>query len=253
MKPRRARGLLLRILRAFGCRLPKSFSKTGRRASGVRAMDRNVPRTRSVGRPARGVQKPHRPRAREPGAPTAARPTRPPIEATPIRAPRSRLLGVALQPVGWMAPGALPRTPRDRNSLAPAGLPRFLDLEVPSRASGSTADRLGACGSRAHHGARESALGSATHSRRIAQARALRLAAHRRPAHATSPETALADVAHVPPKPSRRPRLGRLLRRADRDLSRSLRVRGPAASSPSGRALQRTDSPTAAWTAQQLV
>src|SRR6266446_3323910 len=31
------------------CRLPKSFSKTGRWASGVRAMDRNVPRTRSEG------------------------------------------------------------------------------------------------------------------------------------------------------------------------------------------------------------
>src|SRR2546422_6881668 len=201
-------------------------------------MDRNVPRTRSVGRPAR-AQKPYRPRAREPGAPTAARPTRPPIEATPIRAPRSSLLGVALQPLGWMAPGALPRTPRDRNSLAPAGLPRFLDLEVPSRASGSTAGRLGACGSRARHGARESALGSATHSRRIAQARARRLAAQRRPAHAASPEIALADVAHVSPKPCRRPRLGRLLRRADRDLSRSLRVPGPAASSPPGRALQR--------------
>src|SRR6266481_3948098 len=34
---------------ASGCRLPKSFSKTGRWASGVRAMDRNVPRTRSEG------------------------------------------------------------------------------------------------------------------------------------------------------------------------------------------------------------
>jgi hypothetical protein len=31
--------------------------------------------------------------------------------------------------------------------------------------------------------------------------------------------------------------LGRLLRRADRDLSRSLRVRDPVASSPPGRAL----------------
>src|SRR6266481_6653053 len=121
------------------CRLPKSFSKTGRWASGVRAMDRNVPRTRSLGRPARGAQNPHRPRAREPSAPTAARPAQPPIEATPIRAPRSRLLVVALQPVVWMAPGALPRTPRDRNSLAPAGLPRLLDLEVPPRATRSTA------------------------------------------------------------------------------------------------------------------
>src|SRR3989442_3727442 len=126
-------------------------------------MDRNVPRTRSVGRPAR-AQKPYRPRAREPGAPTAARPTRPPIEATPIRAPRSSLLGVALQPLGWMAPGALPRTPRDRNSLAPAGLPRLLELEVPPRAGGSTAGRLGAFRFRVAPGAPESALVGATHS-----------------------------------------------------------------------------------------
>src|SRR5438105_2864962 len=221
----------------FACRLPKSFSKTGRWASGVRAMDRNVPRTRSLGRPARGAQDPHRPRAREPGAPTAARPAQPPIEATPIRAV------VALQPVVWMAPGALPRTPRDRNSLAPAGLPRLLDLEVPPRATRSTAGWLGDCGSRARHGARESPLGRATHPRRIAQARTRRLAAKRRPAHAASPETAIADLAHVPPKPPRRPRLHRLLRRADRYLSRALRVRGPAASSPPGRALQRDRFP----------
>jgi hypothetical protein len=154
-----------------GCRLPKSFSKTGRWASGVRAMHRNVLRTRSVGRPSRGAQNPRRPCARKPGAPTAARRAQPPIEATAIRAPRSRLLGVALQPVVWMASGALPHAPRDRDSLAPAGLPRFLDLEVPARANWSTARQLGACGSRAHHGARESALGRATHSRRIAQAR----------------------------------------------------------------------------------
>ncbi len=41
------------------CHLPKSLSKSGRRASGVRPMDRNVPSTRSVGRPARGAQNPH--------------------------------------------------------------------------------------------------------------------------------------------------------------------------------------------------
>src|SRR3989442_1961555 len=154
------------------CRLPKSFSKTGRRASAVRAMDRNVPRTRSVGRPARGAQKPHRPRAREPGAPTAARPTRPPIEATPIRAPRSRLLGVALQPLGCMAPGALPRTTLDRNSLAPAGLPRFLDLEVPARAGGATPGPPPACGSPARPTARRSPLGGATRFPRTSLARA---------------------------------------------------------------------------------
>ena len=51
------------------------------------------------------------------------------------------------------------------DSLAPAGLPRFLDLEVPPRANGATAGRLGARGSRPHHGGRESPLGRATHSR----------------------------------------------------------------------------------------
>src|SRR5438270_11354006 len=38
----------------------------------------------------RAALNPHRPRAREPGAPTAARPAQPPIEATPIRAPTTR-------------------------------------------------------------------------------------------------------------------------------------------------------------------
>jgi len=62
-----------------------------------------------------------------------------------------------------MARGAPPRSPRERDSLAPAGLPRLLDLEVPPRANGSTAGRLGACESRTHHGTGESALGRATH------------------------------------------------------------------------------------------
>ena len=68
-----------------------------------------------------------------------------------------RLLWVWLanQWAGWRE--VPPRSPRDRDSLASAGLPRFLDLEVSSRANGSTASRLGACESRTHHGARESA------------------------------------------------------------------------------------------------
>src|SRR5438105_3985631 len=65
------------------------------------------------------------------------------------------------------------------------------------------------------------------------------VAAHRCPAHAAPPEVTLADLANVPPEPRLRPRFGRLLRAADGDLSHALRVRGPAASSPQGRALQR--------------
>src|SRR5713101_2765771 len=72
---------------------------------------------------------------------------------------------------GGVARGAPCRSPPDRDSLAPARLPRFLDLEVTPRAGGSTTGQLRACGSRAYPGARESALGLATHSRRVAQTR----------------------------------------------------------------------------------
>ena len=147
------------------CRLPKLPPETGRWASGVRGIESNGPRTRSVRRPARGAPNSHRPHAREPGAPATACPAPPAIEATAIRAPRSPSLDLALHPVGWVARSA-PRSARDRDSLAPAGLPRFLDLEVPPRADRSTVGRLRDRGSRAHHGAREFTLGRATHSRR---------------------------------------------------------------------------------------
>src|SRR6267378_3685200 len=78
--------------------------------------------------------------------------------------------GMALQAVGRVARGAPRRSPRDSDSLASAGVSRLLDLEVPTRANGSTAGRLGACRARPHHGARQSSLGRAPHSRRTAQA-----------------------------------------------------------------------------------
>ena len=43
-------------------------------------MESNVPRTRSIGRPARGAKNPRRSHAREPGAPATACPAPPPIE-----------------------------------------------------------------------------------------------------------------------------------------------------------------------------
>src|SRR3989441_3702065 len=71
----------------------------------------NVPRTRSVGCRARSAQDPRRPCAREPRAPTATRPAPPPLEATTVQSPRSRLLGVALAAVGTVARGVARRTP----------------------------------------------------------------------------------------------------------------------------------------------
>src|SRR3989440_2535546 len=205
----------------------------------MRARERNVPRTRSVGCSSRGAQNPHRPHSREPSAPAAARPAPPPIEATEIRATRSRLLDVALAVVDTVERSAPCRKTADGNSLAPAELSRFLDLEVPSRASGQTTGRRGACGSRVYHGAGEPALGRATHPRGVAEARVRRLAAQRGAAYAASPDTTIADMEDVPPKPRRRPCLSRFLRRADCALPNPLRVRGPAAPSPASRALQR--------------
>ncbi len=46
------------------------------------------------------------------------------------------LLAVAVPPVGRVARRAPCRSPPDRDSLAPARLPRFLDLEVTPRAMG---------------------------------------------------------------------------------------------------------------------
>src|SRR5437764_4172023 len=170
----------------------------------MRARERNVPRTCSVGCSSRVAQSPHRPHTREPSAPAAARPAPPQIEATEIRATRSRLLDVALAVVDTVERSAPCRKTADGNSLASAELLRFLDLEVPPRASGQTTGRRGACGSRAYHGAGEPAWGRATHPRRIAEARVRRLAAHRGAAHAASAETTIADMEDVPPKPRRR-------------------------------------------------
>src|SRR5947208_1370939 len=75
--------------------LAKTRPRLDEWATVMRARERNVPRTRSVGCSSRGAQNPHRPHTREPGAPAAARPAPPPIEATEIRATRSRLLDVA--------------------------------------------------------------------------------------------------------------------------------------------------------------
>src|SRR5882762_6651574 len=129
----------------------------------------------------------------------------PSLEAAAVRALRSHLLGMALQAVGRVARGAPRRSPRDSDSLASAGVSRLLDVEVPTRANGSTAGPLGACRARPHHGARQSSLGRAPHSRRTAQAGVRRFAGGRCASHAAPPEATLADLASVPPEPRRRP------------------------------------------------
>ena len=68
----------------------------------MRAIESNVHRTCSVGRPARGAQNPHQPHAREPGTPAATCPAPPRIEATTVRAPGSLLwVWLSSRWAGW--------------------------------------------------------------------------------------------------------------------------------------------------------
>ena len=71
-------------------------------------------------------------------------------------APRSTLLDMALAAVGAVARDAQCGSPRDRDSLAQAGLPRILELEVPARPNRETARRLRGRKARPHHGPRQS-------------------------------------------------------------------------------------------------
>jgi putative transposase len=66
-----------------------------------------------------------------------------------------------------MARGAPRCSPGDRDSLASAGLSRLLDPEVPARANGSTSRRFGAYRTRPYHGAGQSPLGRTAHPRRL--------------------------------------------------------------------------------------
>src|SRR5712664_11838 len=224
------------------CGLPKLDPEAGRWASDVQDMERNVPRTRPVGRPARGAQNPHdltleNLALRQQLALLRRRSKRPQLE----RLDRAFWVWLSNWWPGWREALHLVR-PETVIRWHRQGFRAFWSWKSRRGRMGRPG-RLGACGPRAHHCARESALGCATHSRRVTQARARRLAAHRCPAHAASPNATLSTLAHVPSKPPHRPRLHRLLRRTDRDLSSAVRFRGPAASSPPGRALQRDRFP----------
>src|SRR6266850_7064037 len=173
----------------------------------------------------------------------AARPAPPPLQATSGRPPRPRLLDVALAVVGTVARSAPCRSAADRDSLAPAGLPRVLELEVAARSNRSSARRFGARQARPHHGPCQSPLGRAAHSWRAPQAWSRRVSAHGWSAHASLCETALTDLADLPRKSRRRSCLGRLLRRAHGDVPRALRVRSPPPSPPPSRTFQRDRLP----------
>src|SRR5438128_10523614 len=167
------------------CRWPKYRSSRWTWVASQASLRSNVPPTRSAGHSARCAEGPHRPRSREPGAATAARPAPPPFQETSGRSPRPRLLDVALAVVGTVARSALCRSAADRDSLALAGLPRVLELEVAARSNRSPARRFGDRQARPQHGPRQSPLGRAAHPWRAPQAWSRYFTAHGWSAHAS--------------------------------------------------------------------
>ncbi len=97
----------------------------------------------------------------------------------------------------------LGRSTAARRQHLPPAQPRSNGLASPIEVAPAlllVSDAIRTRTTRQYHATRESALGLATHSRRIAQAWLRSLAADCRPSHAASPEAAFADLAHVPPR-----------------------------------------------------
>ena len=127
-------------------------------------------------------------------------------------------------------------------ALAPARVSPVLDLEEPT--PHRPADRTGRRPRvDPHDVSRESALGCASHPRRVAEARDRPESVHRREVHGASPTATVADVADVPREP-RRPGDGRrLLRGADRHVSPAVRAGDPRPRTPTRRACRGHRSP----------
>ncbi len=131
-----------------------------------------------------------------------------------------------------------PREARDRDRLASQGLQALLELEEPKPRRSST-DRRGDPDAHPSNGPREPDLGSASHSRRVAQARLRGRRSHGVTIHAASAKAAVADLACVSPEPHQGPRFHRLLCRAHSHVSHPVRVPRARARAPTHRALQR--------------
>src|SRR2546427_115375 len=204
----------------------------------MRARERNVPRTRSVGCSSRGAQNPHRPHTRDPGAPAALA-----LLRRRSKRPKFGLLDRAF----WMwlsqwwtrwsevlhvvKPQTVIRWHRQSFRAFWTWKSRRGRVGRP-RVGGELADLVRTMalanplwGAPRIHGELLK-LGFDVSQRTVARLMP------RRP-------KPIADMEDVPPKPRRRPCLSRFLRRADCDIPNPLRVRGPAAPSPASRALQR--------------
>src|SRR5512143_343096 len=128
-----------------------------------------------------------------------------------------------------------------------------MDMAVEASRARTPADRLGAEGLDPGDGACQPALGCTPDPRRASQAGLHHFAALGCPGHAAAARATIAVVEDLPLQSRRRPRRGRLLRRADRDVPHPLRVRRAASPSAPSRPLQCDKRTTSAWTAQQIL
>jgi hypothetical protein len=111
-----------------------------------------------------------------------------------------RILGRTLGSMANLAQRLDPREARDRDRRASQGLQALLELEEP-RPRWSTTDRLADPGAHPSNRWREPDVGSASHPRRVAEARLRRRTSLGVADHAASAKAAIAELAYVSAEP----------------------------------------------------
>jgi len=118
----------------------------------------------------------------------------------PVHEPRSLVLRPAVSLVSINPNGFHDYPSRDARALASGGLSLLLAVEITPTGR-APANRSGLARADPANERREPALGVATHSRRIAQARLCRRSIKRRQIHGEAARAAKPGVAHLPAQP----------------------------------------------------
>src|SRR5215469_14593078 len=156
------------------------------------------------------------------------------------------VLGGAFSNLGPLARSLAPGQGGHGGGLATEGVQNLLGQSVTAKKGRSTASEFGAPSVNPAHGGRELVLGRASHSRGIAQAGNRDLGGARFLAKCPRTGSPLPRLGGFPEQPCAGFGLGRLLHRADRQLSGVVRVCGLGSSSPAHPSFQR-DGASDGW------
>src|SRR6516165_3943960 len=131
--------------------------------------------------------------------------------------------------MGRVALGTVHRKTGYRDCLAPPRIPFVLDMEGPALTTRAPTCLPGNPETDSENEPRQSDLGRPSHSRRTAQTWHRHRRDQREQVHGPPSESALADMANVPGKPSEVDGIHRLFHGAHRSVPGALRVPGSGA------------------------